>query len=70
MAKSESREENDEINIFLYVEYASSTLKMEASSSSGKSVNIVTCMCDYRRGFGMDMGFIVHFNTLLVIPRN
>jgi hypothetical protein len=31
---------------------------------------IVTCMCDYRRGFGLDIGFIDHFNTQLVITLN
>jgi hypothetical protein len=28
---------------------------------------IVTCMSDSRRGFGLDIGFIDHFNTQLVI---
>jgi hypothetical protein len=43
---------------------------MEAASSSGTSVNIVTCMCDYRRGFRLDIGFIDNFNTQPVIPLN
>jgi hypothetical protein len=31
---------------------------------------IVTCMSDYRRGFGLDTGFIEHFNIELVIIFN
>jgi hypothetical protein len=27
-------------------------------------------MCDYRRGFGLDIGFIDHINTKLVITLN
>jgi hypothetical protein len=30
----------------------------------------VTCMCDYRRCFGLDIGFINQFNTQLVITIN
>jgi hypothetical protein len=26
-------------------------------------LTIVTCMCDCRRGFGLVIGFIDHFNT-------
>jgi hypothetical protein len=33
-------------------------------------LNIVRCMCDSRRGFGLDIGFIDHFNTQLVITLN
>jgi hypothetical protein len=54
----------------LWEEDTSSILKMEAASSAGTSVNILTCMCDYRRGFGLDIGFIDHFNTQPVIPLN
>jgi hypothetical protein len=32
--------------------------------------NIVTYLSEYRRGFGMDIGFIDHFNTQLVITFN
>jgi hypothetical protein len=34
------------------------------------NVYIVTCTSDYRRGFGLDNGFIDHFNTQLVITPN
>jgi hypothetical protein len=33
-------------------------------------VNIVTCMSDSRRDFGLDIGFIDQFNTRLVITLN
>jgi hypothetical protein len=32
--------------------------------------NIVTCMCDYRRGFGLQIGFTDHFTTRLVTTSN
>jgi hypothetical protein len=31
---------------------------------------IVTCMSDYRRGFGFEIGFTDHFNTRLVTTLN
>jgi hypothetical protein len=31
---------------------------------------VVTCMSDYRRGFGLDVGLIEYFNTPLVITLN
>jgi hypothetical protein len=31
---------------------------------------IVTCMSDYKWSFGLDIGFIDHFNTQLVITLN
>jgi hypothetical protein len=31
---------------------------------------IVTCMSDSRRGFGSDIGFNAHFNTILVSTLN
>jgi hypothetical protein len=34
------------------------------------AVYIVTCMGDYRRVFGLEMGFIDHFNTRLVTTLN
>jgi hypothetical protein len=39
-------------------------------SLSIKGHNIVTCMRDYRRGFGLEIGFIDHFNTRLVTTLN
>jgi hypothetical protein len=33
-------------------------------------MNIVTCMRDSRRGFGLEIGFIDHFNTQLEITIN
>jgi hypothetical protein len=33
-------------------------------------VYIVSCMSDYRRGFGLDIQFIDYFNTQLVITLN
>jgi hypothetical protein len=32
--------------------------------------NNITCMSDCRRGFGLDIGFIDHFGTQLVITLN
>jgi hypothetical protein len=32
--------------------------------------HIVTCQSDYRRGFDFDIGFIDHYNILLVITPN
>jgi ethanolamine utilization microcompartment shell protein EutS len=32
--------------------------------------NIVTRMSDFRRGFGLNIGFIDHFNTQFVITFN
>jgi hypothetical protein len=32
--------------------------------------NIVMCMSDYRRGFGLEIRFIDHFNTQLVTTLN
>jgi hypothetical protein len=32
--------------------------------------NTVACMSEYRRGFGLDFGFIDHFNTALVTTLN
>jgi hypothetical protein len=32
--------------------------------------HIVTCMSDYRRGFGLEVVFIDHFNTEPVITLN
>jgi hypothetical protein len=34
------------------------------------NLNIVTCISDSRRGFGLEIGFIDHFNTRLVITLN
>jgi hypothetical protein len=33
-------------------------------------MHIVTCMSDYRRGFGLGIGFIVNFNMRLVTTLN
>jgi hypothetical protein len=33
-------------------------------------MNIVKCMSDSRRGFGLEIGFIDHFNTQLVFTLN
>jgi hypothetical protein len=32
--------------------------------------DIVTCICDYRRAFGLEIGFIDHFTTRLVTTSN
>jgi hypothetical protein len=34
------------------------------------NMDIVTCMSDSRRGFGLDVGFTDNFTTQLVITRN
>jgi hypothetical protein len=43
-------------------------LQMYLNASKGK--NIFACMSDSRRGFGLDIGFIDHFSSQLLITRN
>jgi hypothetical protein len=43
---------------------------MEKNIKLEKQLNMVTCYSDPRRGFGLDIGFIDHFNKQLVIRIN
>jgi hypothetical protein len=46
------------------------TSALVRSGFRGCTIYIVTCMSDHGRGFGLDIGFIDHFTTQLVISLN
>jgi hypothetical protein len=48
--------------------YVGASLTTRRHIRRDRNVNIVTCMRDSRRGFGLDVVFIDHFKTQFVIP--
>jgi hypothetical protein len=45
-------------------------IKIQCSPIQPLLTPAVTCMGDYRQGFGLEIGFTDHFNTQLVITLN